>query len=93
MSFLSTDIGDAMLLGTLWRELFKLGVVLVTTSNSPPDELYRQWPATQQVFTNYRFITAVLSGVAAGSRSGLPPFKLLLIFVIINSCSMTTATG
>jgi len=39
--FFVTDIGDAMLLGTLWRELFRLGVVLVTTSNAPPDELYR----------------------------------------------------
>jgi len=38
--FFVTDIGDAMLLGTLWRELFALNMVLVVTSNSPPAGLY-----------------------------------------------------
>jgi cell division protein ZapE len=39
--FFVNDIGDAMLLGTLWRHLFAEGVVLVTTSNAHPSELYR----------------------------------------------------
>jgi cell division protein ZapE len=39
--FFVNDIGDAMLLGTLWRHLFAEGVVLVTTSNAHPTELYR----------------------------------------------------
>lgn len=35
------DIGDAMILAGLLRSLFDEGVVLVTTSNVVPDELYR----------------------------------------------------
>ena len=36
-----TDIGDAMLMRNLLTGLFDQGVVLVTTSNQHPDELYR----------------------------------------------------
>lgn len=39
--FVVEDIGDAMLLGTLWRELFSHGVMLVATSNAAPAQLYR----------------------------------------------------
>lgn len=39
--FFVSDIGDAMLLGNLMKHLFELGVILVATSNTQPDDLYQ----------------------------------------------------
>ncbi|MDE2053255.1 MAG: AFG1 family ATPase [Xanthomonadaceae bacterium] len=39
--FMVTDIGDAMILYGLLRALAERGVTLVTTSNTPPRDLYR----------------------------------------------------
>ena len=39
--FFVSDIGDAMLLGRLLEHLFAEGIVLVTSSNAAPQDLYR----------------------------------------------------
>ncbi|GGB32763.1 cell division protein ZapE [Oceanisphaera marina] len=50
-----SDIGDVMLLSRLLQQLFELGLILVVTSNQPPEKLY------ENGFNRERLLPAIAS--------------------------------
>ena len=67
------DIGDAIILGRLFQVMFDEGVVLVCTSNQPPEQLYSQGHNKERFAPA---ITAILAHMQVVSVDGAEDHRL-----------------
>jgi cell division protein ZapE len=70
------DIADAMLMGGLLRAMFSQGVTLVCTSNSPPDELYKNGLQRERFLPAIQLIKQHTNEVELASESDYRMQKL-----------------
>jgi hypothetical protein len=73
--FFVSDIGDAMLLGRLLDRLFAEGVVLVTSSNAAPGELYKDGLQRARFLPAIALIERHCAVVHLDSPARLPPAR------------------